>query len=211
VPSNWISCIKNITVNFHLDNEEEILEGRWDGISKSDGSACIPGRVILARTKTSLNEILKKKQDADNIVVKSKAKTNTSTFKASLKFDGAFKNKITRKVAEIVVNNSDLQFEILDYMKEDDDTISVYLNREAILSHVKITKQPLFVYFKLNPDIQLHELLLYAENQGTYSPNTSQLVIYDCENTFRLMIESDEQKTAAVYIRYEPLSIDTHH
>ena len=211
VPSSWIPCIKNFIVNFHLDDKEEILEGRWDGVSKGESSDCIPGRVILARTKNALNEILKKKQDADNNTAKSKAKTNTSTFKTSLNFDEAFKNKITRKVTEIVVNNVDLQFEVLDYMKEDDDTISVYLDREVILSHVKITKQPIFVYFKLNPEIQLHELLLYAENQGKYSPNTSQLVIYDGDNTFRLMIESDEQKTAAVYIRYEPLSNDFHH
>lgn len=56
----------------------------------------------------------------------------------------------------------------------------------------------------MNPDIELNEIILFAENLGKIPPNTSQLIIIDGTNTYRLIIESDLQKSAAIYLKYKP-------
>ncbi|MDB5120227.1 MAG: hypothetical protein JWN56_1445 [Sphingobacteriales bacterium] len=205
VPNNWIACVKNITLGYHRYFENEFLLGRWTGASVLDGTTCIPGMVILARSHSALEDYLEELIIKKNLASKTRSKSISIKPSSPLNFDESFKNTLPRKITEIVVNSTDLQFELVDYMKEDNDTVSVYLNRQPILQNVKISNQPAFVYFHIDPKFQLHELLLYAENLGNVKPNTSQLTIFDGDKTFRLMIESDKQKTAAVYLRYEPL------
>ena len=93
---------------------------------------------------------------------------------------------------------------LLDYMKIDNDTVSVYLNRDILLKNIKITKRPTIINLKLDSRIELHEVLLYAENLGLVPPNTSELILIDGENKYRIMIVSDKEKTAALYLRYKP-------
>ncbi|MDB5014110.1 MAG: hypothetical protein JWQ25_2312, partial [Daejeonella sp.] len=175
------------------------------GESVLDGTACVPGMVILARSRNALNTYLEVLSATKSIASKANRKSISIKPSCPLNFEESFKNTLPRKITEIIVNSTDLQFELVDYMKEDNDTVSVYLNREPILQSVKISNHPSFVYFHLDPKFQLHELLLYAENLGNIKPNTSQLTIFDGDRTFSLIIESDKQKTAAVYLRYEPL------
>jgi hypothetical protein len=78
------------------------------------------------------------------------------------------------------------------------------LNRDILLKNIKITKRPTTINLKLDPRIELHEVLLYAENLGLVPPNTSELILIDGENKHRIMIVSDKEKTAALYLRYKP-------
>ena len=63
------------------------------------------------------------------------------------------------------------------------------------------------IKFQIDKRIILHELLLYAENLGLVPPNTSELILIDGETRHRVMIVSDKQKTAAIYLRYKPQEI----
>jgi hypothetical protein len=91
-----------------------------------------------------------------------------------------------------------------DYSRVDNDTVSVYLNRLPIAKNIWISKRAAVINFKIDTRISLHELLLYAENLGQIPPNTSSLLIVDGSRTHRIQIESDKQKTAAIYLRYKP-------
>ncbi len=99
-----------------------------------------------------------------------------------------------------MVTHSDLQIQIVDYMKVDNDTVSVYLNRNLLAKNIRIDKRPAL----LNTRIELHELLLYAENLGQVPPNTSEMIVVDGDKRHRVMIVSDKEKTAAVYLKYKP-------
>jgi len=87
-------------------------------------------------------------------------------------------------------------------MKPDNDTVSIYLNREILAKNIQISKRPALIKFQIDKLIVLHELLLYAENLGLVPPNTSELILIDGETRHRVMIVSDKQKTAAIYLRY---------
>lgn len=203
VPTRWIACIKNINVAYHKDDVNEYLEGSWKGTSKDNpNDICLPGRVILSRTVEGLNKFLHENRDS---VVTAEAPSISEEPPVAIDFKESFLNTEPKKVTEIVVNHTDLKLQLIDYLKVDNDTVSIYLNRKPLVRNVWISKRATVINFKLDPRIHTNEILLYAENLGQIPPNTSELLITDGENTHRIMIVSDKQKTAAIYLRYKPL------
>lgn len=202
VPWNWVACIKNINVAYRKEGENEYLEGNWNGVSKDRPfDDCIPGRVILSRTVSGLNQFLYENRDS---VITASNTTPIANNEAITDFKTPFLETEIEKVTEIQVHNKKLQLQMIDYLKVDNDTVSVYLNRKILAKNVWISKRAAVINFSLDPTRQMHEILLYAENLGEIPPNTSELLIIDGDETHRIMIVSDKQKTAAVYLKYKP-------
>ncbi len=201
VPWNWVACIKNINLAYRKENNFEYLEGRWTGVSKENSAdVCIPGRVILSRTVAGLDEFLKENGDS---VVTAQNLTIADNPPLEINFDAPFLNTEPKKVIEIPVNNLNLRIQLIDYMKVDNDTVSVYLNRSILAKDIRISKRATIINFQLDPNMEMNELLLYAENLGEIPPNTSELLVIDGDKTHRIMISSDKQKTAAVYLKHK--------
>ena len=199
VPWNWTACIKDINLTYRKENTFEFLEGTWTGVSKDfPYDTCIPGRIILSRTVTGLNQFLYENRDSvviANVPVETKIET------AILDFQAPFMETETKKVTEIKVFSKNLKMRLMDYMKVDNDTVSVYLNRNLLAKNIWISKRAAVINFSLDPAYTTHEILLFAENLGQIPPNTSELLIIDGKFTHRIMIVSDKQKTAAVYLK----------
>ncbi len=202
VPWDWVACIKKFNLAYRTDASYEYLEGTWSGVSKDDPTdVCIPGKVILSRSIEGLNKFLEEHKDS---VINTQTLTQEQAAPVTIDFKSDFLNTEPKKVTEIEVYNSDLQIQIMDYLKADNDTVSVYLNREVLAKNIHISKRPALIKFKIDKRIVHHELLLYAENLGLIPPNTSELILIDGETRHRVMIVSDKQKTAAIYLKYKP-------
>jgi hypothetical protein len=202
VPWDWVACIKKFDLAYRSDGAYEYMEGTWSGISKDDPNEdCIPGKVILSRTIEGLNKFLEQRRDS---VINTIALNPEPAAPVLADYNSKFLDTEPKKVTEIDVYNADLQIQLLDYMKPDNDTVSVYLNREVLAKNIQISKRPALIKFRIDKRIVLHELLLYAENLGLIPPNTSELILIDGETKHRVMIVSDKQKTAAIYLRYKP-------
>lgn len=202
VPWDWVACIKTYELVYRTDAAYEYLEGTWNGISKDNPNEdCIPGKVILSRSIEGLNKFLEQRKDS---VINTLAQNPEPVAPVIVDFNSDFLETEPKKVTEIDVYNADLQIQLLDYMKPDNDTVSVYLNREVLAKNIQISKRPALIKFRIDKRIVLHELLLYAENLGLIPPNTSELILIDGETKHRVMIVSDKQKTAAIYLRYKP-------
>jgi len=201
VPFTWIACIKQFVLAYRKDSNFEYLEGTWTGVSKDDPSNdCFPGKVILSRTIEGLNKFLEDHKDS---VIVTEPVVIANTAPPILDFNPRFRETEPKKITEIIVNHENIQIQLVDYMKVDDDTVSVYLNRNLLAKNIRIAKRPALINFKLDGRIELHELLLYAENLGRIPPNTSEMIVVDGEKKHRVMIVSDKEKTAAVYLRYK--------
>jgi hypothetical protein len=72
-----------------------------------------------------------------------------------------------------------------------------------VLERQRISKKQIRLTLDMNPQIEVNELILFAENLGNIPPNTSQLLVIDGNITHRLIIESDKQKSAALYLKYK--------
>ena len=199
VPWNWTACIKNINLTYRKENIYEFLEGTWTGVSKDfPYDTCIPGRIILSRTVKGLNQFLNENRDS---IVIAKESVETKIETAIPDFLAPFMETETKKITEIKVFSKNLKIRLIDYMKVDNDTVSVYLNRNLLAKNIWISKRAAVISFSLDPTYATNEILLFAENLGQIPPNTSELLIIDGKFTHRVMIVCDKQKTAAVYLK----------
>lgn len=202
VPFSWIACVKQFVLAYRTEGKFEYLEGTWTGVGKDNSeSPCFPGRVILSRTMEGINKFLEDHKDSVIVV---EPIVTASNVPAVLDFSPDFLNTEPKKITEIIVTNPDLQIQIVDYMRVDNDTVSVYLNRNLLAGNIRIAKRPALLNFRLDTRIEFHEILLFAENLGQIPPNTSEMILVDGEKRHRVMIVSDKEKTAAVYLRYKP-------
>jgi len=202
VPLTYQACIKTFELDYRKEGDFEYLEGDWKGYGKEDPlEDCIPGRVILSRSVQGLEEYLKIHK---GLIAPSPTLITSLSELQKLDFTESFRNTIPKKATEIIVHQPELYIQLIDYMKVDNDTVSVYLNRNLLAKDIWISKRPAIVKFTLDTRIELHELLLYAENLGAIPPNTSELILVDGKFRHRVMISSDMQQTAAVYLRYNP-------
>jgi len=199
VPIDWVSCFKNLRLKYHKIGSAEFLQGRWSGKSIEDKTPCLPGLIILSRSKKQLQDFFE--NGGFSVPIERQFASNLPP---PPDFTSDFLKTAVRKVIEVPIKQRHVELRINDYLDEDNDTISIYLNRNLIVNKNRISKKPLKFNINIDPLLPSNEILLFADNLGTIPPNTSQLVIIDGKQTHRIIIESDKQKTAAVYLKYSP-------
>lgn len=184
--SSFHLCFKLSKLNYNTTGERETLSGSWS----SKTTNCLPGKIQLFR--------FDEKKETDQIppyVLK------------AIKRNGAgpnFRKTSLSSPVALEVSSSVIRMELKDYLKEDNDTVSIYLNRQPLFSNLNIKKKPYKFVVWLNRELVVNELIMYANNLGLIPPNTSYLLISDGEKTHKLLIQSSLEKSAAIYLKYKP-------
>lgn len=182
-------CIKFEDLKRVEEDNKEYLIGSWAG-NATDGKECAPGRVVLRKHNPINFQPLGISDTLMRLITQ-----DTITQKQFLSTELA-------KPIIIPVNSSRVQLELRDYLREDNDTISVFYNRREVVRDLRITKRPKKINLYLNPNAELNEIILYAKNLGAIPPNTANLTIDDGTQKHRVLIESTLQKSAVIYLRY---------
>ena len=182
-------CIKNLDLLLTQEPGVDNLNGTFDGAGENL-LPCYPGKVYLQRfNKENQNTIPQK-----ILTTLLLDDTDPNVF---------LKTKLARPII-IEITNNVVQLEIGDYLKEDGDIISVYHNRRQFLRNLPILNKKSFHTLRLNRSLELHEIILYAENLGRIPPNTSTLKVIDGEKEHQVLIQSSKEVSAVVYLRYNP-------
>lgn len=103
----------------------------------------------------------------------------------------------------LTVRNEEVIVKLYDNGEIDDDTISVYLDNNLVLSSKRLSTTPLTINLKMNEDNAEHVLVMVAENLGKIPPNTSLMIVNDGDKRYEVRITSTEQKNAMVRFRYQ--------
>ena len=103
----------------------------------------------------------------------------------------------------ITVTTNEIKIRLYDNGEVDDDTISVYLDGQLILSNKRLSASPITYTLKVDEDNPEHTLVMVAENLGRIPPNTSLMIVQDGDKRYQVGITSTEQKNAMVRFRYE--------
>lgn len=185
-------CIKFMGLNFSHKDGFDFLTGNWDG-SLADLSPCLPGKVYLRRYNPADPKGIEPIPDE---ILTAIQQDNSSKMN--------FLNTELAKPILINVRSPVLKFEIRDYLRIDQDTVSIYLNRQPLAEKIGIVKKPYSQTFMLDANSELNEIILYAENLGGVPPNTSNLTIIDGKIKHQLIISSTKQVSAVLYLRYRP-------
>ena len=104
------------------------------------------------------------------------------------------KTRENKLAQTLVITDPDVTVKLYDNGEIDNDSISVFLNKKLVLSHKRLTANPLVLKFKMDEDNSEQELTMVAENLGTIPPNTSVMLVEAGDQSFRVSITSTEKK-----------------
>jgi len=178
-------CIKFESLVYSKDTSE-YLRGAW-GNTKGN---CPPGDVYLKRVIPNKSNTVKIPE-----AVYSKILEDTQP---NITFQGTVLSKPTI----LDVRQVTLEISLKDYLQEDFDTVSVYLNRQEIIKDHLISHKPYTKKVKLDVLSGLNEIIVYAKNLGRIPPNTCTLIVSDGYKRQKVSILSDKQNSAAIYLNY---------
>jgi hypothetical protein len=103
----------------------------------------------------------------------------------------------------LTVRNEEVIVKLYDNGTIDDDTISVYLDGQILLSNKRLSATPLKMTLKINEESPEHVLVMVAENLGRIPPNTSLMIVEDGDKQYQVRITSTTQKNAMVRFRFQ--------
>jgi hypothetical protein len=114
------------------------------------------------------------------------------------------KESAFKEVPEIKVDTGTIRLDFYDNAEIDDDSISLKINNNVILSHQRLSAKAITSYIKIDPQNSFYEVEMIAENLGSIPPNTAILIITAGELQYRLSLSSTESKSARVRFVYNP-------
>jgi hypothetical protein len=171
-------CIKNGTLRVSEKGGLYRLEGDWEG--RIGPNPCTPGRIILEKLNPNPPP-----PPADT--------TEDPEFKSYGSLDG---RNIDRQ-RDVEVNRKTLTVYVWDADKVDGDVISLSFNGKWLLRNYPIKKEKHAIEIVLDDNAD-NRLILYAENEGKFPPNTAALTFFDGKKQRNLNLMSTKSTCGAI-------------
>jgi hypothetical protein len=115
-------------------------------------------------------------------------------------------NTITKVIQ---AEGDEIQIELYDNGQIDDDTITVYHNKQVVAWKKRLCHQPITIKIQVDRNHPRNEFVMVADNLGSIPPNTALMVIRVGRQRFDVFLTSSFQKNATVIIDCKPPSNDT--
>jgi hypothetical protein len=107
-------------------------------------------------------------------------------------------------IQEILVDTGNIRLDFYDNGEIDDDSISVLVNNQTVLSNQKLNARPITLTVRMEDNKQMQEVIMKAENLGSIPPNTALLIVTAAKKRYKLYLTSTDKRNAAVRFIYEP-------
>ena len=112
--------------------------------------------------------------------------------------DTHFEKRSSDVLKTIEIEGEDFKVDLYDNGVVDGDSISLFYNGSLILSHKRLSEKPITLTLDATTDKEINELIMYAENLGTYPPNTALMVVNDGDKRYEVRISSDLKKSGTI-------------
>ena len=109
-----------------------------------------------------------------------------------------FEKRSSDVLKTIEIEGEDFKVDLYDNGVVDGDSISLFYNGVLILSHKRLSEKPITLTLDATTDKAINELTMYAENLGTYPPNTALMVVNDGDKRYEVRISSDLKKSGTI-------------
>nr|MBC7613237.1 hypothetical protein [Pseudopedobacter sp.] len=184
-------CFKNMLLERIDKDSIKHLTGPWLG-AIYNSEPCSPGEVFLRKIEP--NDDNKFEPIPEHILDEINQK--------SLEPDSFLTTKLS--IPRIInVQSKKVNIKIKDYDKIDGDIISVYLNRNIIINKFNLKRQGVEKRLPLDPNSEINELIIFANNLGKIPPNTCMMIVDDGITQQEIYITSSLQQSALLYLRYQ--------
>jgi hypothetical protein len=102
-------------------------------------------------------------------------------------------------VAHIPIKGTDtVRVELYDNGEIDGDSVSLFLNGDLLVQHVKLAAEPKILLIPIDKSLPVNNLLLVAENLGRLPPNTALMVVTVHGKSYNLFLSTDYKKNASI-------------
>ncbi len=108
-----------------------------------------------------------------------------------------FEKRNNTVLQTISVEQKTIKVDLYDNGEVDGDSISLFYNGKLLLSSKRLSEKAISLTIDVEDDIE-NELVMYAENLGTISPNTALMVVTDGKKRYEVRITSDLQKSGVI-------------
>ncbi|GAA4337940.1 hypothetical protein [Flaviaesturariibacter amylovorans] len=187
------------------DGLVEILEGRWE-TNRTKQWAPVTGTVNLRRKKDSVGSALVARLNelrpgpapqARPLPRREEPRTRVAPAAPVVL---AFEARKSTALQTVAVRGDSLTIALYDNGVVDGDSVSIYLNGQAVLTHIKLSDTATRHTLRL-PAGDRVELALLAENLGTLAPNTGLLQIIDGDRRHNIYFSADLQTNAKLVLQ----------
>ena len=117
------------------------------------------------------------------------------------KITAAFEKRKSILSREIEVESDSLRVSFYDNGDIDGDSISVFLNKQLVLSHQGLTARAINVFMILDTTKDINLIDMFAENLGSIPPNTALMVVTDGKNRYEVYMSSSLTQNSTVRVR----------
>jgi hypothetical protein len=115
------------------------------------------------------------------------------------KQDQALQSRESPVAATIPVRGTDtVRIELYDNGEIDGDSVSLYLNNELLLQHLRLTAEGKVLLVPIDKSLPVNRLILFAENLGKLPPNTALMEVTVHGKTYHLFLSTDYKRNASV-------------
>jgi hypothetical protein len=173
-------CLKNGSLRLTVNGGLYRLEGTWTG--STGRSKCPPGEIVLERLNPNPPQ---------------NAPEPETEAEQAFRTYGALDGRPINRQRDIKVGLRRLRLYVWDADKVDGDVISLSYNGKWLLQNYPIKKQKHMIEIELEEDAD-NRLILYAEDEGRFPPNTAALTFFDGKKERNLSLVSTRNFCGAI-------------
>jgi hypothetical protein len=232
LPTDFLPCVKKFELKYTRIGNDQYLIGIWEGRNAFENEKCFPNQTLLAylkRVKKSefkieeyvrkdvdeyrknyIESILKKK-DSTSLLGDKESKfpsdaledKKQNALEDTSKHLGLYLKRDVIVTTLVVVPEQKIILELYDNAEVDDDTVSVFINKQPVIIKQRLSAKSLIYEFVISNTNETFEILMQAENLGSIPPNTGKMVIKAGKLRREIDLSSDFKKSAAILIQYK--------
>ncbi len=116
------------------------------------------------------------------------------------------RSRATKEMGNLILNEKQITLNVYDNGTIDGDTVSIFYNNRLLLSHRKLSSQPITVSLTLDENTTTHRIALFAENLGSIPPNTALVILTTPKGRrYELFSSATLEQNAVLVFEYKPL------
>ena len=189
-------------IKYFKNDTTEVLYGDWSANGlipiRSDGYA---GSFWVSKLR--MNNTLRKPVAVDTTLV-SHSPVKIDKEPDMVLIPAQMTKRKNEEEAHISVNTKKITLTIYDNGITDGDSVSIFFNGKLLMSHQLVSEKPIILNLELNENLVKNEIILFAENLGSISPNTALIVVNAGDKRYELFSNADLGKNAVLVIEYHP-------
>lgn len=174
-------------------------------VKKTDTSKPATRQSNTHQAKANTN----KKQDsivALNTTIKIKA-TQTEPESPEAESDPLYFSMVNRRpmlLSSIRVPKRLVQLKLYDNGTIDNDSVSVFYNGKLLKKNQRLSEEAILIELTLDENTDAHEITLYAENLGSFPPNTATVIITSGNKRIELHSSASFENNSSIRLIYNP-------